>query len=65
MYERVLFGAIISTHAIRSLVWLIVMGVSTRTASVSEYIKVQDIGDQVWPLSTLLMKSTQGTGGAT
>lgn len=42
-----------------------VMGVSTRTASASEYTRVHDTGDQVFPSLIPLTKSTQGMGAAT
>jgi len=63
MYDSFRLGAIRSMKAMRSSVCWIVMGVSTSTASLAEYIKVQEMGDQC-PPPLPLPGFWNGVGGA-
>ena len=59
-------GAVCSIQSARALVWAGVGGVSTRTASRSPYIRVQEIGDHESPsLGGELLTFRKGIGGAT
>lgn len=63
MYLRVLVGAVSSIHLIRSVVWVVEIGVSTRIASWVPWMRVQDIGEKAldWPSRWMAMGRREET----